>query len=394
MILERLAADGHDVAVVTAQPSYNDHAVTRQPWSEFVGGVRVNRCWLLPERKRWELVRLLNALLFLFRAVAHATMFRRYDLIIANAHPPVAIGLALRVISRLTGARYVVHLQDIHPESAGAIGRIKSDGRLYKWLRDIDATTCRQAARVVTLSSDMADSLRDRGVEPAPICVINNCQLPTYGQSPTNPSRPLWTSDGVRFLFAGNLGQFQALEDVAAASQLVRCEKRPVGLTFMGAGALEARLRVIADPSITQFVGRQSIHAAHIAMHEAHYGIVSLAPGVIRYAYPSKTLAYLAAGLPLLLIVEADCELSQMVQRHGLGIVSRGAGAEAIAEAMTEAVERSSEWTPERRQQIARFYEDNFSADRMLDAWSRLVRELGNAAAGQPRIAPHGKVAA
>jgi colanic acid biosynthesis glycosyl transferase WcaI len=78
-ILEAQHTQGNEVAVFTAQPSYNDVAKSRQPTAEVIAGVRVRRVRLLPERKHWRVLRVLNHLLFLVRAVWYCLRHERPD---------------------------------------------------------------------------------------------------------------------------------------------------------------------------------------------------------------------------------------------------------------------------------------------------------------------------
>ena len=48
------------------------------------------------------------------------------------------------------GVPYIVHCQDLHPESARLVGRVPA-GWLYDLLRRCDAIICRDAAAVVVL---------------------------------------------------------------------------------------------------------------------------------------------------------------------------------------------------------------------------------------------------
>ena len=51
----------------------------------------------------------------------------------------------------------------------------------------------------------------------------------------------------------------------------------------------------------------------------ADLGVVSLRPGVISSAYPSKTMTYLRHGCPILAFVEPESELATMVV-GGIGL--------------------------------------------------------------------------
>ena len=142
-ILEHRAGSAR-CTVFTAQPSYNG-ASEAAPREETLGGVRVVRGWTPRERKRFVVSRVLANVWFLAAAVVFAWRTRRdYDVLLANVHPPVLMGLTLRVISRLTGKPFILHMQDIHPEASIAVGVMRDSWRT-RLLRRIDAGNCAAA---------------------------------------------------------------------------------------------------------------------------------------------------------------------------------------------------------------------------------------------------------
>jgi glycosyltransferase involved in cell wall biosynthesis len=378
------------VTVYTAQPSYNDLAAGGRPWRETVGGVKIRRVRLLPERKRFFIGRLLNSLFFLARAVGHACLRRRYDLVLANAHPPLLAGGALWLINRLVRKPYVLHLQDIHPECLRVVGKLR-DGAAYRLARRLDAQWCRRAARLVTLSDDMADSLAARGLDRRQMAVINNSPLPvekTAGELP-----PLLADGDQRpqFLFAGNVGGFQALDLVVeAARQLAR--RREFRLVFLGAGVAKARLTAAAGDQLGRtihFLPHVAPETAVAAMRRADFGIVSLAPEAYRYAYPSKSMTYLAAGCPVVAVVEPASQLARTVRERQLGYVAAEHSATAIAQVMERACDERHQWTADRRRELTAACNELFGEKQMLDEWMQLLEEL----ACRPACVRHARAA-
>ncbi|HEX2474585.1 MAG TPA: glycosyltransferase family 4 protein, partial [Lacipirellulaceae bacterium] len=257
-ILEHLSEGGHETTVYAAQPSYNDIRQEPQPWRENVGGVEVRRIGLLPERKRWRVARAINAVYFSLRAVLHAVIGRRYDLIIANTQPPVLMGCALRLISLLKGTPYIYHCQDLHPESAALAGDLNR-GWLYRLLEACDSAACHGARRVVVLSQDMADALEARGLSTANVSIINNPPLEIDATvRPALPPPLDEPMDCARFLFAGNIGRFQGLERLVAAARLV-AGRVPFQLVFMGEGVARRELVALAG----DLLGRRIIFLPH-----------------------------------------------------------------------------------------------------------------------------------
>jgi glycosyltransferase involved in cell wall biosynthesis len=375
MIAEHQSAQGHDVTVITAQPAYNDVRIPRQPWRERIGGVHVKRVRLLPERKRWRIVRGINFIWFLMRCVLHTLWVARYDLVIANTHPPVLMGCALRIIRALRGTPFIYHCQDLHPEAAVISGDL-SHGRLYERFLRWDTATCLAAQRIVVLSRDMAESVMRRGVPAERISIVNNPPLPVDPLlKPTLPEPLDVQSPTVRFLFAGNIGRFQGLERLVAAARLI-AGRVPFQLLFMGEGSAKAELTELAGELLGRriiFLPHQSVETAHAATRVCDYGVISLLPEVYRFAYPSKSMAYWSAGCPVIALVEPQSELALTIEQHQLGYVPATRSVTDIADAILTAVVERQSWTANRRRTIETTSERLFGSERMLEEWDRLI---------------------
>jgi hypothetical protein len=102
LILEKWVKDGHEVTVYTGQLGYNDIRYKKQPWRKSHNGVKIIRVPLLPERKKIQVSRFINFLIFLARGVLHALFKDKYDLLIINSFPPVLMGLTARLINKIT----------------------------------------------------------------------------------------------------------------------------------------------------------------------------------------------------------------------------------------------------------------------------------------------------
>ena len=377
-ILERLAEEGHAPVVITGQPAYNDVRHDKQPRREMLGGVDVRRVRLLPERKWLGPLRAVNFLLFLARGCLHA-IFNRYDVILASSNPPVLSGIALRLIRFLTGAQYVYHCQDLHPECAVLANKL-SRGRIHDWLSRIDAGNCRNAARTVVLSTDMVQALRDRGLSDANVKIINNFALdvpePSFRDLPP-PFDQDAAEDLFRVFFAGNMGSFQGLDKIVDAAELLRHESN-IQFVFMGAGEQKPNLKAQAQSLIgrtVQFLPYQPVEKAFACMHRAELGIVSLIPGVYKVAFPSKTMMYLAAGCPVLAVLEPDSMLAAQLRDERLGWVPQQTTPRGIADTILAARDEYLTHRVE-RSRIQKRGCDLFDRDKILNEWVAMFEEL------------------
>jgi colanic acid biosynthesis glycosyl transferase WcaI len=102
---------------------------------------------------------------------------------------------------------------------------------------------------------------------------------------------------------------------------------------------------------------------------------VSLAPNIIRVAYPSKTMTYLELGCPLLAVVETDTELARLIRNHDIGFVTPPGDVTSLQDAFAQVISRRDELAAmrPRARDVAR---QAFDPTRLLDQWSALYGEL------------------
>lgn len=376
-IAGRWVQDGHEVTVLTSQPSYSPD-VGKQARREDLDGFTVRRVGLLPETKKNWVLRSLNLGLFMLRAIAHIISRRHgYDVVMAATTPPVMIAWAASLAARLRGARFVYHCQDIHPELMRYAG-LMGDSAGYRFLRRRDRATVDRAARVVVLSRDMAQTLAGRtGHELRHVAVINNFTVPDYGADAPSETPEARPRDGIfRVLFAGNLGFFQGLEAVIDAAQLLR-ERDDIEFVFLGEGAAKERLVELAGDCVgrtVHFLGYRPQKEAEEFVSRAGLSLITLGPDIYRTAFPSKTMTYLKVGSPILAIIEGDSELARLVRDRQLGYVAAPGDASMVADHVQVAAS-SPEAMAAMRENARTACEELFSEESRLQKWSALLRE-------------------
>ena len=375
-IAKTLATEGHDVTVYSAQPSYKDiYARKPQPWSESVDGFQVQRLRTLREKGSnigMRAVAVVGFCLSLFLRLLRD----RPEVIMIATTPPVFGALAVRVVSRIIGASYVYHCQDIYPEVAVAGGLLKK-GVVYRLLLAIDRKNCRCAARVIVLSDDMKNALLERGGACDNIVVINNFELRAFDtDTPKIPPEMKRGKGRFRVLFAGNIGRFQGLGTVVEAAHLLADEEN-IEFVFLGEGAALEDLRRQAGTLLgktIKFFGHQPIEVARQIIAEAQLCVVSLSPGVFKLAFPSKTMTYLCEGAPILMMVESRSELARMVKESALGIVTKQGDCGEVARQIRE-LSQSSEKLEGMKKSAKRYAQEYFEIEQVLPKWVALFQE-------------------
>lgn len=376
IMAQRFAQEGYDVSVFTAQPGYNGAYVGKKPpGKETVNGVRIHRIGILRENKKQRVVRAVNILWFCMRLFTHC-LIRRYDVMTVASFPPTVMGFMARVICRLRGGVYVYHCQDLYPEVAIASG-LATGGPLSRLAAAIDRRNCQRAAVVVVLSADMKQTVANRAISARSVRVINNFVIDRF-EGTELPIELRMNPDKFQVVFAGNLGRFQGLEALIEAARLV-ADESDIEFIFVGGGALTEHLKQQAGSMLgrtIRFQPHQPLQTVMQMIHEANLSVISLSPGVIDCAYPSKTMTYLEAGARLLAIVEDDSELAALVHEHELGSVCPTLEPEAIADVIRSEAAAWRLGAVHDACRIRTLAEELFGQTSTLDQWVATLNEV------------------
>lgn len=379
LMLHAVARDlhkaGHDVQVFTTAPSYKTAAGIKAPARETLDGVKVHRIKAFSENSASPL-RVLNALWYCAR-LFFKVLSVRPDAVQAATFPPVIAAWSAGLAAKLVGARFVYHMQDIHPEvsmlSKGVVKRRLSD-RVFTWL---DQGTLKRAASVVVLSQDMKDTLLRRGVDYADkIEIINNFQLEPTNAPATPPSVEPMSNGELNVIFAGNIGNFQGLDAVIAAAQGTS-DIDGLHYWFLGEGAAKARLMEQAGALVNRTVFfapfRPAAEAAAL-IQKADLGLASLSPGIHNVSYPSKVLTYLGLGTPVFACIEAESELARTVTTERIGASAPPGDVEAIEKEL-RGVWAVRHELPEWSKNADALYRKRFSFESAARAWRKIYAD-------------------
>lgn len=314
-IVESLVSAGHHVDVLTTSDSSDAESSSREQWaSQF--NVNINSIALGSEKQHGLLRKVLNAFYFgtwiLFRL-----LFWKQQVVLVATTPPVIIATLVRWASKIRGFNYVYHCQDIHPEAMSMTGTIRNRW-LYLLLMKMDVQNINQAWKVITLSEDMRQTIKKRGCRIDHIELINNFIFEKLGVESTDSEQ----QNKIRFLFAGSLGRLQNLELMISSFEPFKY-RDDVEFVIMGDGVLRRQLEHMKEDkklANVHFCGQKPLNEALAAMRSSDVGLVSLSPGIIDVAYPSKCVMYFGNGLPVLAIIDEGSDLANLIAEEDIGL--------------------------------------------------------------------------
>ena len=369
----RLSEDQYDVSVWSEQPSYRvADAKKEPPFYETLDGIKVSRLHrLFCSRNRLFVVlaQLLFPLRIIFKAARSRLNGEKYQAVAVATIPPVISGLMGYVVSRIMGAKFYYHVQDIYPEVGVCSGAWSEGGFRYRFLRRLDSFTCHAADMIITLSDDMKASLVNRGVSEKKIQVLNNFIIEQFDDLDRCISDQSFLEDGCfNVIFSGNIGKFQRLELLVEAGGYLQ-DIENLRIVFLGDGAkVDALKQQARGYSNVQFLDHQPYGVARSIIQQCDLGVVSLQNCVYKFAYPSKTLTYLGLGIPILAIVESESVLARQVTDYRLGLVPDTISSREIARSIRTVYE-SDDLHQSIKNSVTPAYETYFSKKHVLSKW-------------------------
>lgn len=335
-LCEDLAARGHDVTVVTGQPSYRER--TTLPALEVHEGVRVRRVLTYAPAERSIARRLLHYGVYFGASLGRALATRpRPDVALIMTTPPLLLGISASLVRALRGVPFVYSVQDLYPDVAIDLGVLRA-GPLAKTIDRVALALYRRAARLVTLSPGMRDKLVVKGVDRDRIAIVPNW-ADARAVSPEADGGAYRAELGIGSrpvaLYSGNVGMSQGLEHVIDAA--ARTRGRDVVWVVAGDGnaraSLERRARAQHLDDV-RFLPPQPRARLGELLAMGDLGLVTMRRGVADDMVPSKLYGILAAGRAVVASVEPSSEVARVVRGEDVGVVVAPEDPDALASAV------------------------------------------------------------
>ena len=315
-----LAAQGHEVRVVTAPPYYPDWKV----WQGFSSwrfnqcqeaGVSVIRCPLYVPAKPTAIKRLLHLASFsLSSTFAMLAQLRWKPELVILVVPTLFCAPQALALAKLTGATSVLHIQDYEVDALFGLSIAKGE-RLKRWAFAVERAVLRAFDRVSTISSGMLQRAAEKGVAKERLRFFPNwSETARFRNVPRDAEllRRLGVDPDKRvLLYSGNIGEKQGLECVVEAAQRLSARTDLVFLV-VGEGAGKARLLELSQQHNLHnivFAPLQPYDDLPALLASADCHLVIQKRGAADAVLPSKLTNILAVGGNALITADPDTSL-------------------------------------------------------------------------------------
>jgi glycosyltransferase involved in cell wall biosynthesis len=369
-LCEELAVD-HDVTVITG-------AARGMPRRETRNGVRIIRVRSTTYDRSHLLPRAANYVTYVLSLVWKALLARRPDVVVCMTDPPF-IGSVARLVAARFRARLLIVMQDVFPEIAVRLGRLKN-AFVVRFLRLLIDSALRSADRVVVIGETMKRRVEAKGVSPERVRVIPNwSDAASVVPTPHDNEWARRHKFAKRFvvMHSGNIGHAQNLDALVRATTLLR-DVEDLAVVIIGSGArrqeLVALARVLQADKV-EFMPYQERSLLSQSLSAADVHVVGLARHLAGYVVPSRVYGILAAGRPVIAAAEPESETAQLVTEVGCGVVVSPGNPFALAVAIRAA--HDGEYDLDEMGRRARlFAEQNSDRSIAVERYRGVLREL------------------
>lgn len=351
-ILRELAEgilDKFQVTVICVVPSYSgvveEKYKIKKYYEEEINGVKVLRVRVPDFKKSNKLSRVRNILTYFLRAACATFRVGPQDYIFSISQPPVLGGLLGVWGKWVKKARFVYNIQDFNPEQVIAVGYTKSR-LITSAMMWFDKFSCRRSNLIITVGRDLGETVakRFRNKKVPQTRIINNWidEKQIYPLESDHPKVVAFKSKyGLEnkfvIMYSGNIGLYYDLEKLIKVLKQFRKgytltgmreegpktkDGREVVFCFVGGGAVLEKMVQYSKKHHFEniiFVPYQDKNDLIYSLNSADVHWCVNAKGIKGVSCPSKVYGIMAAGKPVIGVLEKGAEVRCLIEECDCG---------------------------------------------------------------------------
>jgi len=339
-LAEELVKLGMDVDVVCGPPTISDRK-SKAPRFLSHQGIRVRRVFGTRFSKLSLTGKFLNQSTYALSAFLHLLFSHAKKPVLVLTEPPF-LGFICAVLKKVKGRSYIFVVFDVYPDVAVKLGVLKEKGliaRLWNWANRF---ILENASHVIVLGRCMKNVILNKGKEiksiPSKTHMVHiwsDDRLVKPVEKEKNPFIKKWNMDG-KFVagYSGNMGRVHDMETIMEAARALN-ENKDICFLFIGEGYKKRWMEEYAGRwklGNCQFHGYVEREEHGLSSACADVGLVSLFPGQEGLSVPSKTFGLMAAGIPVIGIMNRNSEIALVIEENDCGVVIDPGNVEGLVE--------------------------------------------------------------
>lgn len=229
-MVKYLSELGWDIEVISELPNYPTgkiHPDYRQKFvqSETIYNSLVHRVWVWanPRRNIFEQLGIFGS--FLITSILFALFKlpkKEFDIIYATS-PPIFAGLTGALISKISGAKFVLEVRDIWPDAAVDAGKIEKNSFYYRVGKFMERMIYNMADKIIPVTKHSKEIINTRGGEGKATVIYNGVDLEHFyrRKQPQEEIDEPYDPHKFRVGYVGSLGVIHDLQTFVKAAKLL-----------------------------------------------------------------------------------------------------------------------------------------------------------------------------
>lgn len=375
-ICEQLVEDGYDVTILTGLPNYPTGIVPDEykkgHRDEIINGVHVVRGYEIGRRKG-PLWLAINYVSFTLSFLHKVNMLSGdFDIVLVYQLSPVLMALPGIKYANKHKVPLMIYCCDLWPESMKMY--IKNEKNiLFRAMKRISQKVYSRADVLAVQSKSFINYMEQtHGIKRDKMIYMPAFADETYLETD-------FTSDDnvVDFVFLGNLGIAQNLISVLEAVNKIK-DVPNFKVHFVGDGSCLGQMKEFVNNNgledIVQFYGRRPVEEMPKFYKLADACLVSLkADNATGLTLPSKVQGYMAAGLPIIGMIDGSAQ--EVIAEAKCGLCVNADDVDGFARVMKNFIENKEEY---RNFGLngRKYFKDNFNKRKLLDSIEKSIDNL------------------
>ena len=331
-----------DITVICVVPSYtgtiSEAYRQKRYYFEEINGIKIVRVKVPEFTKVSKVSRVKNILTYFIRALIATFKVGKQDFVYSISQPPILGGI-LGVLGKwIKNAKYIYNIQDFNPEQTMAVNYSKNQ-LILKVMMALDKFSCKHADKVIVVGRDMVETLKNRfklkngliSKKLPEFSYINNWTdekniypLDSYHPEVISFKKKYSLLDKFVFMYSGNIGLYYDLENLIKVVGRFK-EEKDVVFAFVGEGSVKVQLESYKENyqlNNVCFIPYQDKADLIYSLNAGDVHWVVNAKGIRGVSVPSKIYGVMAAGRPVLGVLEEGSEARLIIEEANCGYVT------------------------------------------------------------------------
>ncbi|MEJ9114306.1 glycosyltransferase family 4 protein [Bacillus paramobilis] len=380
--------DKFDITVIAAQPGYAGEAIkTKKIFEEDkLEKINIVRVRVPKVDKKSKMSRVKYILSYFTLATIALLKQRNVDIIYTISQPPVLGGIVGTIGKFFKKSKHVYNIQDFNPEQAEAVSYTNKKF-IFNIARKIDKINCSYSDHVIVVGNDMAKTLEKRfdGKKVPNHSVINNWtnEGEIVPVSKDNPMVAQFIKENKldnKFIvmYSGNIGLFYDLENIIKITKEFSHYEDLVFL-FIGEGAMKENMNAfVMENGIENvlFLPYQPKEFIKYSLNVADIHLVVNQKGIKGVSVPSKIYGVMAAGKPILGVLERESEAEILITNSDCGVVVEPQDYNGIIEAIKHFYNMKDQERKEMGIRGRDYLEQNLKKETSIQKYNEVLQSL------------------